>query len=266
MPSGQSPVEFTADISANANGTRVSGEYLDKWDGDEEIGIYMYKATLTDYQLNAHYRLAGADGKFSPANDTDLFLWPEWEPQFVAYYPYRPNLSATYPVNVADQTKNIDLMYAPGRVQSNGTVELTFAHQLSRLILSVTHSDPDAILEGIDTKITGLPATAGFDLAEATLSNHGNAATITAKLVSTSGNTARVEAIVLPGENLDYTVKFTLADGSVAQIPMKGKTLLGGKQYKYNVKLNKTNVAVASESIEGWYFDDITGPSKNYFD
>ncbi len=264
MPSGQTTVEFTANILQNTGGTRVSGEYMDKWDGNEEIGVYMYKTILDDYQPNAHYRLTDADGKFSPVDVSDTFLYPKkGEAKFAAYYPWLANLYTTfrnvYPISVKDQTKNIDLMYAPGNVQGSRTVELNFTHQLSRLVLSVTHSDSDAVLEGIQTTITGLPTTAVFDLAAESpaVTGHGNVASITAKLVSTTGNTARVEAVVLA--NLDYTINFTLANGLVAKLPMPGKTFLPGRQYKYNIRLKDTTADVASEGIDGWGDGDEAG-------
>ncbi len=253
-------VRFSADIDYSGK-TRVSGELGNVWDNTDEIGIYMYTSAWGDAKSNAHYTYAGTGSNFNPATDGDKFTYPGKgvEVNFVAYYPYKEDLPASnvYPVNVSDQTKNIDLMYAPAVTQSTGTVALTFSHKLSRVILTVTADDPAADLAGMATVITGMPTTADFDLVAANpaVSGQGDVAPIRAKLISAvEGAPARVEAIVLPGEGITYSVKFTLADGTEAGYTMEGKTFVPGKQYKYNVTLDilDKTASIASEGIDGW--------------
>ncbi len=261
-----SNVRFSADIDTSGK-TRVSGELGNVWDNTDEIGIYMYTSALGDGKSNARYTKAAEGAGFNPATEGDKFIWPggETAASFAAYYPYKADLPASnvYPVNVADQTLNIDLMYAPAVTQSTGTVNLTFSHKLSRIILLVTADDPEAELSGMQTVISGMCTTADFDLAAASpaVSGQGNVAPITAKLVSASGNTARVEAIVLPGEGIDYSVKFTLADGTEAGYTMEGKTFVVGKQYKFNVTLDilDKTANIASEGLTGWTAGNDTG-------
>jgi hypothetical protein len=123
--------------------------------------------------------------------------------------------------------------------------------------------DTAADLAGMTSVIEGMPTTAGFNVVSATpaVANQADVAPITAKLISATGNTARVEAIVLPGADIDFTVNFTLADGSAAALPMNGKNFVSGKQYIYNVTLDvateKANIE--SEGIEGWGDGDEEG-------
>ncbi len=252
------PIRILSSIDGPA--TRVSGYMGNVWDENDRIGVYMYTdaetITGTGAALNVLRTHAGG-GEF---DGEDLF-WPaKGAPaNFVAYYPYHNDIHSAhdnvYPIDLTDQTANIDLMYAPVVRQAADDVNLQFSHQLSRLIFLVeetTGADPTKTTAIID----GLPATGKFDLREtspAAVADNDATTTIPAKYIGLTGGKARVEAVVMPGA-ADYDLLFTFDDGTTVSAPMTGKTYLKGKQYLYEVSADAPRglVNVVGGNITGW--------------
>ena len=265
------PVHFKSTIEGHQ--TRVSGEFGDEWDADDQIGIYMYPAgedfDHVDAKNNILHTHVG-DGEF---DGVDLY-YPGGGAfvSFVAYYPYYEDLhnvdGHVYQVDVTDQTQNIDLMYAPVVTKNEDPVNLQFSHQLSRLIFYVSDVT-GADLTNVDIQIVGMPTTGTFDLTAAAEEiavevNAESVETFDAKYISIAAGVARVEAIVMPGE-VDYSLFVTLADGSTAPVPVGTRTYAKGKQYIYNVSLDmiQKKVDLIEGNITGWGDGDEGGEDLN---
>ncbi len=275
---------------------RATRAYNDIWEPDDRIGVYMLpsppsktdwsapsSAPIADNRLYAHAMEGESKSVvFTGVGDENIILWPDdgSAVDFVAYYPWRPSSEIAgfvYPVDLTDQSvqKDIDLMYSRNLTGvTEGNPALDFEHKLTKLVFSVTDLD-QLPLDGMTAAIEGLPQGAVFDLATGLVVADPEAGTgpFDALLVSTSdgdpdsdadddgiNESAVVEAIVLPGEGLDYSVEFVLASGDKALFRIEGARYEAGKRYIYDdiVFSSKSGEKVdfgtdgAPSSITGW--------------
>ncbi len=214
---------------------------------------------------------------FLGIDDDNTMMWPAdgSAVDFVAYYPWRPTEELpgfVYPVDITDQScpRAIDLMYADNvRGVTGGDPMLTFGHRLAKLVFNVTDLD-DVSLEGMVSTFRGLSATAGFNLATGAMGPYPEIEpeaeaeagadpetdpapeeeTFDALLVSTADaepgdgdndlipETAIVEAIVLPGDELTYTLTFYIpASDEKAIFRVPAAKYEAGKRYSYDINL-----------------------------
>ena len=269
--------------------------YDNKWEYGDHIGVYMLPAGSTDWHdpetaplaSNRKYGhdmergdAATGDVIFSGVDEANTLVWPGGDKKvdFTAYYPWREAADPddfTYRIDISDQDpqKDIDLMWSNNiRGQSSGSPELRFTHRLTKLVFNVTDLDGTS-LEDMVATFEGLPTLAGFDLATGDMidsydpgaddplsfrgwrSSAGNE--------EEAGGEAIVEAIVLPGSELDYKVTFSIGSSGEKAVfsPSKnGKIDYGpGKRYIYNIRLQPRRGEDASfgadgelESINDW--------------
>jgi len=179
----------------------------------------------------------------------------------------------------------------------DGESTLTFRHMLTKLVFNVVDTN-GASLEGMTATIDGLPSRAGFDISTGTLTieepetpeepedsetpdgpegpedteeeddgidSEPSFEPFDAVLTACSDanedgvkERAVAEAIVLPGEALDYDVTFTLASGEKAVYKLEDVAYDAGKRYIYNLKLQAAagkvefHNADEVESIDMW--------------
>jgi hypothetical protein len=285
-------VKFSTSISK----TRAYGNM---WEPDDQIGVWMVPAGSTDWSdpetapigsnmLYGHSsKTDDANVVFTGIGDENTLVWPEeGNVDFVAYYPYLAQGidGSIYPIDLSNQDpqNEIDLMYSDNAADlniSSGNPELSFSHKLTKLVFNITDAGGTS-LDDMTATFEGLPATAEFDLStgEIVEGSEGNPEDFDAALVSTFNNdedenavneTAIVEAIVLPGSELDYTLTFDLSNGEKAvftprEIPV---TYEAGKRYIYNISLKQgpTNIEFVEaegdlESIEDWTSEEDETP------
>ena len=245
-------VVFTSHIEGMVS--RASGS---AWSDGDKVGIYM-SAGGTDFE-NYEYT-ASADGALTATKQT-LKYPEEGTADFFAYYPYQSGISGkTYAVDVTDQSDptKIDLLYATKTGISNGeAVNFAFSHQLSQIVINVSHDETIASLNGLKIQVKGMNTQASFALADGTLTPTDNK-TDFAMNVNAEGTTA--EAIILPTADLTGAeLVFTLADGKSFGWDLTQSAVSSfdkGTKYTYNASLSMTNgqpsADMGNATIDNW--------------
>ena len=274
-------VEFATTISK----TRARD---DVWEPGDRIGVYMLAADpdadpaeadwseatgtpplFENMQYGHNLEAESRTVIFSGIGEENTLVWPPdgSKVDFVAYYPYRaPSMIVDhlYPVELADQSspKNIDLMWSDNlRNVAPGNHTLSFEHKLTKLVFNITDLG-GASLDGMVSTFGDLPTTARFNLAtgEIKAGSEGNVDTFYAVLVDTFDSdedgeqvneTAVVEAIVLPGEDLTYYLIFELANEEKAVFKVENTKYEAGKRYIYNIHLLARESEVVLGDTEG---------------
>ena len=245
-------VVFTSHIEGMVS--RASGS---AWSDGDKVGIYM-NAGGTDFE-NYEYT-ASADGALTAAGKT-LKYPEEGTADFFAYYPYQTSISnKTYAVNVSDQSDptKIDLLYATKTGISNGeAVNFAFSHQLSQIVINVSHDETIASLNGLKIQVKGMNTQASFALADGTLTSTDSKADFDMN-VNAEGTTA--EAIVIPTADLTGAqLVFTLADGKSFGWDLTQSDVSSfdkGTKYTYEASLSMTNgqpsADMGNATIDDW--------------
>lgn len=252
------PIQFSTAIAT----TRVTDN---AWNGGEKVGIFMkaHNGNLTNAQsANMQYQ-ASMTGELTHTAIGEAIYFPSDGSQvdFVAYYPFTSNLKDnSLAIDVADQTKELDLLYATNNTglsnTSSSKVSLNFEHKLARIVLNIKNetstraSDIKVSLAGTDTKAT-------FDLANAALATQtGSAATINCKMTAQT-NTMKAEAIVLPVEKLGSTAELIFTIGTETyKHSLAGSALNASTSYSYEATITdnsgKPAVIVGQATITDW--------------
>ncbi|MDR0894893.1 MAG: fimbrillin family protein [Prevotellaceae bacterium] len=269
--------------------TRLS-EAGTKWDQGDEIGIFMVKhgtTTLTDENvLNFKYVIkelaaANVEAGFDPAgNDIAYYPVDGTYVDFIAYSPYNFNGNTItslgkYPVNVGGTQATqepYDLLYVnSGKDETGynkeytGSIPLTFAHQLVKLVITVKGSAGVDISKLTKVSINGLNTKADFNLANGTLDNITTPASIIpTQITKLTATTDWVyEAILLPTAATGITaateVIFTVdgADYTWELIDNFATTgFIKNSLYNYTVTISKTGLggtgSAATGTIGAW--------------
>lgn len=233
----------------------------DTWAANDEIGIYMIK-NATTLVLNDARNLkyaASSDGKLSSASD--LIYFPANEKigvDFIAYYPYQASLANyQYNINLSDQSKpaNIDLLYSnnvSNANNSNTSVNLEFAHKLTKLALNISAGQglSESSLSNMKVYVNGMNTVADFNLATGQINNVRTKTAITA-LTSIDGKQA--QAIVLPAAGLIYSLEFVLTNNATFEWKLESPvTLSEGKIHNLNVVVGTTHIEVSQGAITNW--------------
>lgn len=262
--------DITVDNQVRKAGTRaVDG----LWENTDAIGIFAVQTAGAEEYANRQYTTAAATlGTFTPATaDQTIYLPVNGSGRdFVAYYPYDGAMSgSTYAINLTDQTRQnaIDFMVSERENGANSTVKgiskaapnvkFRFHHKLAKLRLNIETGNGFSgnELAGLKVEITGQPTTGTFDvLASDAVTTTNNSQTIDL-LTVTDGTKA--EGIVFPSANFtDMQFVFTVQGHgepykwSLNQSNNATK-FEAGKEYIYNIKINKTGLEVTS-TIEPW--------------
>lgn len=245
--------------------TRVSN---DTWTEGDAIGIYMVTAGngLTEGSVrakNAKYVTEG-DGTFNPISVSHDVKFPidGTNVDFIAYYPHGTVSAAfEYAVDVTDQTdpSAIDLLYADNATDLNKnspSVDLSFTHQLSKLVVYLKTIDGSALMNTAVT-IKGTNTQGVFSLADKsqTASAKGDIA------MRMSDDGASAEAIVLPAESLaDATLE--IINGEYGYVyDLNSSTIItsfkSGYKYTYTIELDTRYPLSATATIADWL--DVPG-------
>jgi hypothetical protein len=270
VPAGASVVKFQTSIAKTTRATDGVWEYGDRigvymipadtapedWDEDKlHAGNKRYETDLNEGENSSRVVFAGAD----PENTIE---WPGKGQtfDFIAYYPWREDISDgyVYQIDVSRQTpqRDIDLMWSNNvKGQNSGSPTLKFQHKLSKLVFNVV-DETGAPLEGMTASVEGLPAKAGFSLRTGKIieGTELGGEEFAAQVFFNDAEPARavVEAIVLPGENLeDFAVTFSLADGAKALFKVAETDFLPGKRYIYDIALTESGDGEATFGVNG---------------
>lgn len=226
----------------------------DSWSGTEHIGVYMTESngfTPFDEVLNRKFGVTAGAGSTMRPVEGEMPFYPEdgRNVNFTAYYPYTSAVSNNiYSINLADNTvSDHDLLYAAptqsyNRLQTE-PVQLTFSHQLSKLILKLKIekkngagetivTDPEADWSAAITRST----QAEFDLATGQLKD---ISVLKALPMSVEG--AIAESIILPGQQGKVVITY---DGHSYEWKTAGNNFVAGVQYTYTITLKVQSAEV----------------------
>ncbi len=243
------------------------------WDKNDVIGIFMTKANSplsSALASNAKYVTTDGTPIFLPVASHEIYFpFNEEMVDFIAYYPYKETLdNLNYSIDVSDQTtlEHIDLLYANNVkevVSSNKNINLTFKHQLSKVILNITKEGVTSDLAGLKAEITNQNTKATFSLANGTISNENEPANIS---FSVSSDGAIAQAILLPTASLiDKKLKLTLGASTYSYDLGENKTITSfDASTKYSLKVVlKEGVGVTLENLSTNIEDWLEGPTEN---
>lgn len=279
VQNNDAPVRFTSGINATP-GSRATidtdGNSL--WETGDPVGIYMVgngTTIVTEGNANMKYTAAqdGASTAFTAVGASIHYPLDEAQKvDFIAYHPHSEAVANfVYPIDLSTQTPQtgIDLMtaradksgqgYTKADGRTGGVVNLTFNHQLAKLVVNVTK---DASVSGNITSvsITGMNTTANFDLkGDEGITSAGSPAAITPCTITAE---EKYEAILLPVALLTdaHTMTFITDGGETYTWKMYEQIseLEAGKIYTYAINVTKYAVT-ANGSINNW----VTGSIGN---
>ncbi|WP_333626950.1 DNA/RNA non-specific endonuclease [Sphingobacterium siyangense] len=244
----QAAVQFSPTIVGQIN-TKATGT---SWDQNDQIGVFMSKssqplevASIVDQVKNQLFTFNGS--LFQSARP--IFLSAE-KVDFIAYHPYKSLTDFQYPIDLSDQSNPtaLDLMYANNAKnidKSNNTVPLIFVRQLSKVSINLSITNTAALeANQITVKMPSISTQGGFDLTTGKLTvNSTEKKDVQGKVSVNANKTARIEFILLPGEDITgKAIKFMAANGDTYTwtIPQNQnlKNLIAGNQYSFDIKID----------------------------
>lgn len=261
MASSGEVVTFLGSIA----GTVDSRATNSKWDSKDAIGVYMLTANSSmvngSLEENKKYVTQDGDGRFFPAEVSEgIYCPPDGSMvDFIAYYPYTKTITDyKYSVDILDQTSQgaIDLLYSSnvkGLTKDEPRANMEFAHQFSKIILNTNDLTKEG-LNGMSVTISDVQTKAFFNLSDASLEiDQTQRADVNMK-VTTDGNEAIIEAILLPTkEGRDYELIFSIPAGkSKRSIILENTKFDAGKKYIYNVEITDNVKLINKGSILDW--------------
>ena len=259
-PSDRVAAEFTEATITRATATA--------WEAGDAIGVYMVAndgaltdAAAIDGAANISHTISDPlTGTFA-ATPTEQIYFPVdgSAVDFHAYYPHQAGMTdGVYKVDVSDQSDHpaIDLLTAKvaNKTKTSPSVAFQFAHRLSKLSITIAAGDglKAADLTGVTVKITGLPATANYNIGTGVFTPATTTTDIAAQMTGANGLTA--EAILIPQTITANSVQvvFTLTNDMEFGWNLAALALEGGSNHTYAIKLNRTGVTVTSSNIDDW--------------
>lgn len=256
---GSQPVSFISQIQGVK--TRASNNAWDQ-SGNDQVGVFVKQNGAFGNDVNKHYYVSAA-GNLTTASEADAIYYPETgSVDFVAYYPYATTLTNNaFAVDVTDQSSQpaIDLLYsinATNKDKSNvAPVQLSFKHQLVKIVLNISKDATIASLDGLQVNIAGTKTKGSFALLNGVLTpDEASIGNIAAK-VSNAG--ALAEAIILPVNGLSGgEITFTIGGKTKTWNIPSGQNYAAGSQYTYPVILKETggqiSVSFGDAAIDDW--------------
>lgn len=258
---GNNGIRFTSYI-AGPTSRVVNGQNL--WENGDKVGIFM-PAAGQQATTQAEYT-ADVKGALTPARTALNYPEDGSAVDFIAYYPYDANAKGTTSVDVSDQTKKIDLLYAKESNHKKGdaTVNLGFKHQLSYVVLNISGKD-GASVAGVQVALQGTKTAGTFDLNAGTLTTTDSS--VKDIKFTTSADGTKSEAIVLPAQSLTGAkLAFTLDGKTVIKDFTNVTSFAASTKYSINVTISNggtpggdLTVSFGNATITDWTSGTVTG-------
>ncbi len=249
---------------ASSIATRTVGN---TWESGDEIGVYMTTNGANPYVYGdldeniLYTTTSNSLGNFT--SNTPIYYPALGTVDFLAYYPYSDAEGfdvTAYPVDVTTQTDQgaIDLMVATvtNQAKTTNTVDMTFDHKLSNIVLNVVNGDGYDNLKEVGAistiELSGSITTAEYNLTDDTIALGSDTDTIEF-VVTQSDEAITAEAIVIPQTLLDSSAILTVttAAGAVHTVALNG-TFAICTQYRYKLNLNLTELTISGTTINDW--------------
>lgn len=246
------------------------------WTAGDAIGIYSLDGNTVEY-ANRQYTTedGGATCKFKPSTSDQTVYFPidGSMRNIIAYYPYSATVAdGVYTVDVSSQSNQeaIDLMTSAlvtDRHKDAPAVNLSFAHKLSKIVLSIQPGN------GLTTAdLAGMTVTLTNQIATGTINAITNGSSVTtaadatkqAIVLNTAANGQNAEAIVLPaastaGMNLVFNLTGfqTPFTWNIANAT-KSQSFKEGMKYTYAITINRIGIDVTA-NITDWIAGNGSG-------
>ena len=263
-PAAERPcIRLSTGVEAATRATDVAFE-----EGDNFGLIVLSRTSETAPSLDgARYLNNGLCTQTAEGVEMPTVKYPEKSADFYAYYPYREEFTAgssfTFTVQ-SDQSAgrnytNSDLMSAVRQnvAPTADAVELIFSHRLTRLDIELMPGEGFAAadeLKGATVTAKNVKSSCLFNLSDGSVSEAGTPADLTPR-----GNGAKVtgeaiepmQLIVVPQTLAAGEILFEIAlgDETFFYAPNEELVLDGGKYYRFEIRLNRTNVSATSVRI-----------------
>ena len=264
-PAAERPcIRLSTGVEAATRATDVAFE-----EGDNFGLIVLSRTSETAPSLDgARYLNNGLCTQTAEGVEMPTVKYPEKSADFYAYYPYREEFTAgssfTFTVQ-SDQSAgrnytNSDLMSAVRQnvAPTADAVELIFSHRLTRLDIELMPGEGFGAadeLKGATVTAKNVKSSCLFNLSDGSVSEAGTPADLTPR-----GNGAKVtgeaiepmQLIVVPQTLAAGEILFEIAlgDETFFYAPNEELVLDGGKYYRFEIRLNRTNVSATSIRIK----------------
>ena len=227
----QEPVEARVSASIGSMATRA---YDTTWENGDAIGII--GGGYTDIRYVHHNGLWAVEDASGPI----LFQTPD-DVDFTAYYPQGAETTdVTIGANTAQ--RKIDFLYGTGGVRTDGVVDFSFSHRMSRLVLNFIAGPGVDLADLSGYTLSGLSMTGSFDTATGTA--YATGITSSSLILFPQEGYEATLKVALGGQTFTATLNLPMAD------VMNG--LESGYSYSYNVTIKKEGLSITQAGIEPW--------------
>ncbi len=236
------------------------------WEGDETIGVTMYKVGTDEVIGNRNIPYItddkGAEATFEPyAGFDDIFYPKEGDVDIVAFYLFAAvNQNATQlylDLTEQGEPEAIDLLWAKATQvsKSREAVELEFRHVMSSISLNITVDSEGGVdaaqLHGAEVTVGELATQATFDIASGALEIDPAVSGAITMYGELSAESSSKSAIILPQS---FTPTFTITtDGgeTFSVTASEAITFEAATQHQFNIKVSYVHARLTA-SITDW--------------
>ena len=284
-PSNEGVIRVTSSLTkAESTGGTNESTTNDNFKNGEIIYVWADKTGTTDGYIKAWELTAtGANGNFSG----DSKAWP-YDGSNLDFHAIHGNFNGTVTKNSTERDAEIthsvlntqsketdvrtsDLLFASNPNSPTGkTVELSFGHKLSKIVVKLMPSEPDNSgsgisddeLEGATVSIIGVQPNATFKLSAMAATTNGDPTNIS---LGSGGAGIRQYECIVPPQNIEEDKEFIRIELKNADrtdkrkfhyvIPTGGLKLEEGDKYIYTLTVKNYITAIPGEVVP-WNHDD----------
>ena len=280
VPADWVPASFSPRIAGSTSGsTRVVDQ---TWSGNEVVGIHMVAAGSSDLPQGAAFSqykpsttTPGTSVSLIPtsADQTIYYPYDGSNVHFYAFSPYAAPSDNGVTYAVTDQSsrsgmESADFIWARTTTgtynKNNRTVEMTFDHKQSKIVLHVTAGTGITADDMADATLTiqGIPTSGTYSLSDGSLQAAATSGTVT-PYCSASGEDESPrkitwEAILVPHAHDDENfasrkLVFTFNGKTITYtLPTDSQSFEAGKSHVYHLTLSTTAIVLNSLTINDW--------------
>ena len=225
-----------------------------EWEINDRVGLFMIRPGKQLGDVGAlHVDVNNVEmsiyGQTLMSRD-NLFYPIKENVDFIAYYPYRPDLGYTLDINVANQAAGIfaEPLYSnnvTNQPPTDAPVTLNFVYPLAKLAVTVTEVEGSANITGTDFAVMsialdGMYTGARLQLNDGAFVGHQNRAVITMRKTESTLTSASFEALVFPFEG-ELTFLFNIG-GRGFSYAVNGR-YVEAFEYRFDFALNTADDA-----------------------
>ena len=266
------PVELRLSSSLEVQ-TRAGNDIQGaQFDADEDIDVFIHEdvaageTATSQYDQPLLYTTMDANGNMS-TNNRQYFPGSGKGVNIYAYYPSKAvssiaegameDFTIQSDQSTDENYKLSDLMRGAANnpvERTRDAVPLTFSHLLTKVTVNLKQGNGQPDLEGAVVKLKGVLPTTTLTTSTGNISEaKGTATDIT--VMKASANDDWGSAVIIPQTLSGEFFEVTLKDGGVLRAKINFQetiTFMSGKEYKYEITVNLTTLAVFSSAINDW--------------